>query len=112
MMPLSGATRTNQRAVYFFCQKYYKPRYLQKHYSREFYGGVKTLFTVNTLFTINQYVTYAIRGKYTIHPQTLFTATRKIIRGLRISFFSTQITIWEERNRERENVYRNRFDRN
>jgi len=43
------STRTNQRAVYFFCQKYYKPR-----------NSAETLFTEKTLFT-------GIRQNSTIH---------------------------------------------
>jgi hypothetical protein len=106
------STRTNQRAVYFFCQKYYKPRHYAKtlftekrtkqHYSPNFRSlsfikeqNWNTAKFGNTLFTEI--------------PWTLFT-NRKIIRQLRISFFSQPKHYLGEKPRKRENRLPNRSD--
>jgi hypothetical protein len=110
------STRTNQRAVYFFCQKYYKSR-----------NSAETLFTEKTLFT-------GIRRNSTIH-QTFghsvsstskteiplnsvkhyspkyFSTTRKLIRQLRITFFSQPKHYLGEKPRKRENRLPNWSDR-
>jgi hypothetical protein len=84
------STRTNQRAVYFFCQKYYKPRNSQKHYSR----------------------------KYTIHAKTLLPQ-KHYFRKTRKNWFLEMRKIWftkfheytiHERIRERESVLTVRYD--
>ena len=87
------STRTNRRATYFFCQKYYKS-HLRKNTIHE---RRKTLFTVRWIywFTINA-KTEIPRSPQTLftNPQKHYSKTRKIIREIRTTFF--KLSDWSD----------------
>ena len=99
------STRTNQRAVYFFCQNYYKPRNsAKKHYSRR-----KRRKPVNTNFRLLSFINKqnwntAKFGKtlFTDPANTLLNSTQDYTSITYNFLFSTETLFGRETEKERK----------